>query len=93
LWYSHDLQPVEEANMTPATLSGLHLRIALIATLLGAFLLTAQEDAQKTGFYEVSLTKDDIYTYTNLKFAGDYAPEPPGVSGSICEAGDDQEPG
>lgn len=58
--------------MTPTAPSGFHFRIALITTLLGAFLLTAQEDTQKTGFYEVSLTKDDIYTYTNLKFAGDY---------------------
>jgi len=35
-------------------------------------LLSAQDEAQKAGFYDVSLSKDDIYTYSALKFAGDY---------------------
>ena len=58
--------------MASAVPSGYHLRLALIAVLLGAILLLAQEDAQKAGFYDVSLSKDDIYKYGALKFAGDY---------------------
>jgi len=58
--------------MTSAVPSGCHLRITLIAILLGAILLLAQEDAQKAGFYDVSLTGDDIYKYGTLKFVGDY---------------------
>jgi len=49
-----------------------HPRTALIAIFLGAVLLSAQDEAQKAGFYDVSLSKDDIYTYSALKFAGDY---------------------
>src|SRR5512139_581774 len=69
---SHDLRPVEEANMAPAVPCRYHLRTALIAVFLGAVLLLAQDEAQKAGFYDVSLSKDDIYTYSSLKFAGDY---------------------
>lgn len=58
--------------MTSAVPSGLHLRITLIAMLFGAILLSGQEEAQKAGFYDVSLTGDEIYKYGPLKFAGDY---------------------
>jgi hypothetical protein len=46
--------------------------VALIAAFLGAIPLSAQEEAQKAGFYEVSLSADEVYKYSNLKFAGDY---------------------
>jgi hypothetical protein len=64
---------VEEANMTSTNLFQLHSRLILVALLTGASFLIGQEQAQKTSFYEVTLTKDEVCTYTNLKFKGDYA--------------------
>ncbi len=49
-----------------------HLRFALVGMFLGAILLSAQDEAQKAGFYDVTLSKDDIYKYSTLKFVGDY---------------------
>jgi len=58
--------------MTTTVPSSHHLRAVLIAIFFGAVLLSAQEDSQKSGFYDVSLSKDDIYKYATLKFSGDY---------------------
>lgn len=35
-------------------------------------LAPAQDAAQKIAFYDVQMTKDEVYSYTNLKFKGDY---------------------
>ena len=50
-----------------------HSRLILAAFLIGAAFLVAQEEAQKTSFFDVTLTKDEVCSYTNLKFKGDYA--------------------
>ena len=34
--------------------------------------LAAQDPAPKSAFYDVQMTKDEVFTYTNLKFKGDY---------------------
>ena len=47
----------------------IHRLVALAFALIVAPAL-AQEP--KTGFYDVQMTKDDIFSYTNLKFRGDY---------------------
>lgn len=40
--------------------------------LLLGILLLAQEVAQEKKFFQVQITKDEIYTYKDLKFTGDY---------------------
>ncbi len=45
----------------------------VIALLIPAAPLIAQGTGQQTGFYDVQITKEEIYTYSNLKFAGDYS--------------------
>jgi hypothetical protein len=62
---------VEEAEMMRLLGFHLHLRTASTALLLSGGLLLAQEQP-KISFYDVTLSKDDIYKYTNLKFSGDY---------------------
>src|SRR3974377_1625852 len=62
---------LEEASMVP--LIGFHLkqRVAFSAFLLSISLLLAQEQ-QKTNFYDVGLSNDEVYKYSNLKYSGDY---------------------
>ena len=57
--------------MLPSAIRYWAFHQAVITVIFAAATLCAQ-DTQKTGFYDVQLTKDDIYTYTNLKFKGDY---------------------
>lgn len=45
---------------------------AILILLLSLGLLGAQ-DATQAQFYEVRVSKDEIYSYTNLKFSGDFA--------------------
>jgi hypothetical protein len=40
--------------------------------LITAVPLVAQDPAPKSAFYEVQMTKDEVFSYTNLKFKGDY---------------------
>jgi hypothetical protein len=49
----------------------LDLRTIVAALLLFSGPLLAQEQP-KTSFYDVAISKDEIYKYTNLKFTGDY---------------------
>jgi hypothetical protein len=58
--------------MVPSAIASRKLSLyPMVFILFTAAFLFAQE-AQKTGFYDVQMTKDEIYTYTNLKFKGDY---------------------
>jgi hypothetical protein len=43
-----------------------------LALIPAATLLFSQEPAQEKKFFDVSLTQDEVYKYTNLKFTGDY---------------------
>ncbi len=49
----------------------MHLRMGLAALLLSSGLVLAQEQP-KTSFYDVQISKDEIYKYAGLKFTGDY---------------------
>lgn len=49
----------------------LHAKAASLVILLSLGLLLAQE-VQPAKFYDVLVSKDEIYSYTNLKFAGDF---------------------
>ena len=49
----------------------LNLGIALLALVTGAVTF-AQEKPPTVSFYDVQITKDEIYSYTNLKFNGDF---------------------
>ncbi len=49
----------------------LALRVTLSALLLSSSMLLAQEPP-KTTFYDVALSKDSLFKYTNLKYSGDY---------------------
>jgi hypothetical protein len=44
----------------------------LFLVLLPAAVAPAQDAAQKSSFYEVQMSKDEVFSYTNLKFKGDY---------------------
>lgn len=58
--------------LMPATVPGFQLRAAAAMVLFTLGVLLAQE--QTTGkFYDVQVSKDEIYSYSNLKFNGDYA--------------------
>jgi hypothetical protein len=57
--------------MMPATLFNPRFTVAVLVILFSLGLLLAQEQ-QATNFYDVRLSKDEIYSYSNLKFAGDY---------------------
>lgn len=48
-----------------------HLRGAALAAVLFSLPLLAQQPASAK-FYDVQVSKDEIYSYSNLKFAGDY---------------------
>ena len=58
--------------MMPRTSSALRAIGATLASFLTATLLIAQE-TQGNKFFDVQISKDEIYSYTNLKFTGDYA--------------------
>jgi hypothetical protein len=63
----------EEAKMMPdiAALS-LRSKASVLVLLLSLGLLGAQ-DTKPAQFYDVQVSKDEIYSYTNLKFSGDFA--------------------
>ena len=48
------------------------MRSFAAALVLQGGLLLAQEAAQEKKFFEVKITKEEIYSYTNLKFTGDF---------------------
>ncbi len=51
----------------------IYLQLPLATLALSSILPPqAQDTAQKTTFYDVQLTKDEVYSYTNLTFKGDY---------------------
>ena len=58
--------------MMPADGLGLHSRFAVLIILFASALLLAGQ-SQTAKFYEVQVSKDEIYSYSNLKFQGDYA--------------------
>ncbi len=45
---------------------------AALVLLLSAQSIPAQEQAAKTTFYDVQISKEELYKYSSLKFAGDY---------------------
>ncbi len=47
-------------------------RIVAAVILFWPALLSAQ-DSKESQFYDVQISKDEVYTYINLKFVGDYA--------------------
>ncbi len=48
------------------------MRSFAAALVLQGGLLLAQETPQEKKFFEVKITKEEIYSYNNLKFAGDF---------------------
>jgi len=51
----------------------IYLQLPLAALALSSILPPQPQDTQqKTSFYDVQLTKDEIYTYADLQFKGDY---------------------
>jgi hypothetical protein len=48
------------------------LQLPIMALALTSPHPSAQDAAQKSAFYDVQMTKDEVYSYTNLKFKGDY---------------------
>ena len=56
--------------MVHATFS-LRSRASILVFLLSLGSVLAQE-AQTNKFYDIQVSKDEIYSYTNLKFAGDF---------------------
>ncbi len=57
--------------MTPFTSFQWKLGTTLVALFLSSSLLLAQE-TPKSNFYDVQISKDEIYKFSNLKFSGDY---------------------
>jgi hypothetical protein len=82
------LRPEEEAKMVPAYRFSLHARSGILLILLiSAGLLARQPQSAK--FYDVQVSKDEIYSYSNLKFAGDFTVfESPKGFLSICRTDD-----
>jgi len=58
--------------MMPSVGFHLDLRATFAALLLLSSCLLLAQEQPKTSFYDVALSKDEIYKYTNLKFTGDY---------------------
>lgn len=58
--------------MIPAARFCFAARIAALVFLFSAICLRAQEQAQKAAFYDVQISKEEIYKYSGLKFTGDY---------------------
>jgi hypothetical protein len=69
---SRILRPEEEAKMMPAKGLRLHSRFAMLIILFSSVLLLAGQP-QSAKFYDVQVSKEEIYSYSNLKFQGDYA--------------------
>jgi hypothetical protein len=65
------MRPEEDARMMLATVFNPHSRVAVLVILFSLGLLLAQE-TQTSNFYDVRVSKDEIYSYNNLKFTGDY---------------------
>jgi hypothetical protein len=65
-------RPEEEAKMMPAKGLRLHSRFAMLIILFSSVLLLAGQP-QSAKFYDVQVSKEEIYSYSNLKFQGDYA--------------------
>jgi|SRR5688572_19705714 len=57
----------------PARVFTLPLRLKVLIFLLGATLSMAQDPPQEKKFFDVQISKDEIYSYNNLKFKGDFA--------------------
>jgi len=57
--------------MMPEGNLGLRTKLAVMITLLSSSLLLARQP-QAAKFYDVQVSKDEIYSYSNLKFQGDY---------------------
>jgi hypothetical protein len=66
------MRPEEDAKMMLATVYNPHARAAVMAIMFSLGLLLAQEP-QTSNFYDVHVSKDELYSYNNLKFTGDYA--------------------
>jgi hypothetical protein len=63
---------MEEAKMMPETGSFvLHSKVGVLVFMFSLGLLLAQEP-QPAQFFDVQVSKDEIYSYTNLKFSGDF---------------------
>jgi len=58
--------------MMPSVGSRLNFLFVPLTLLLITACVQAQEAGQKTSFYDVQMTKDEIYKYSGLKFVGDY---------------------
>jgi len=60
--------------MTPFIFSPRFFLAIVITLLITCSFLPAQETSQQQpGFYDVQMTKEEVYTYTNIKFTGDYS--------------------
>ncbi len=48
------------------------MRVLFVGLALALAVVVAQETPQEKKFFEVKITKDEIYSYNGIKFAGDY---------------------
>ena len=48
------------------------MRVLFVGLALALAVVMAQETPQEKKFFEVKITKDEIYSYNGIKFAGDY---------------------
>ena len=55
-----------------ATVFALPPRLIVLVLLLGATSSRAQDPPQEKKFFDVQISKDEIYSYNNLKFKGDF---------------------
>jgi hypothetical protein len=56
----------------PAIVFTLSLRLLALVFLLGAVSSRAQDPPQEKKFFKVQISQDEIYSYNNLKFKGDF---------------------
>ncbi len=59
--------------MTPSVIVSRKFFSLLFAILILPAILWAQDPASKPAFYDVQVAKEEIYSYTNLRFKGDYS--------------------
>jgi hypothetical protein len=65
---------MEDAKMTPFILSPRYFLSIVVILLSACASVPAQETSQQQpGFYDVQMTKEEVYSYTNIKFVGDYS--------------------
>jgi hypothetical protein len=57
----------------PTSVFTLSLKLLALVFLLNATWSWAQDPPQEKKFFEVQISKDEIYSYNNLKFKGDFA--------------------